>query len=219
VIDGVRLSNTGAWADKGARDAFEGAVARDIDMMVISPGQEKSLWPSRNPVVALLLQYKTFVMAATERILFRGLQARDAQVLSGMVAAIGLGAIGEYAYSIASGRDLPKTTGDWVKAGVSRSGVLGWLEEANAVPAKWTGGSTDMYRLIGSTGPGSRYQSREGGGVLLGPTWNKIEGLIRAGGNAANLNWAAADTKRVRRMIAGQNLFYLRRGFDALAEE
>lgn len=221
VVDDVRISNTGAWADKGARDAFEGAVSRDVDMMVISPGQEKSLWPSRNPVVALLLQYKTFVMASTERIFFRGMQARDAQVLQGLVAAIGLGMIGEYAYSAASGRELPKTFGDWVKAGTSRSGVLGWLEEANAIPSKWTGGTTDMYRLIGATNPGSRYQSREGGGVLLGPTWNKLEGLIKAGGTAVNPNidWGPADTKRVRRLIAGQNLFYIRRALDALGEE
>lgn len=219
IIDGVRLSNTGAWVDQGARDAFEGAIARDVDMMVISPGQEKSLWPSRNPAVALLLQYKTFVMASTERIFFRGMQARDAQVLQGIVAFVGLGMIGEYAYDLASGRDQPKTLGDWVKAGASRSGMFGWLEEGNAVASKWTGGTMDMYRSIGATQPGSRYQSREKLGILLGPTANKLEGLIKAGANGVNGEWGAADYKRIRRMVAGQNLFYLRKLFDGIIDE
>ncbi|MBN9053126.1 MAG: hypothetical protein J0H80_04970, partial [Rhizobiales bacterium] len=219
VIDGVRLSNTGAWKDTGARDAWEGAIARDVDMMVINPGQEKSLWSSRNPAVALLLQYKTFVMAATERILFRGLQARDAQVLQGFVALTALGMLGEYAYSIASGRETPNTVGDWVKAGMSRSGALGWIEEVNAVGSKWTGGTTDIYRAIGAEAQGSRYQSREKLGILLGPTANKLEGVVRAGANAINGDWGPADTRRLRRLVAGQNLFYLRRLFDQIGEE
>lgn len=225
VIDGVRLSNSGAWKDTGARDAWEGAIARDVDMMVISPGQEKSLLPSRNPAVALLLQYKTFVMAASERILFRGLQARDAQVAQGFVAAVVLGMVGEYAYSLASGRDTPTTLPNWIKAGMSRSGVFGWIEEANAISSKWTGGQRDLYRLMGATGEGSRYQSREKLGILLGPTANKLEGIARAGSNAitsnpqGESNWGDADTRRMRRLVAGQNLFYLRRLFDKIGEE
>jgi hypothetical protein len=219
VVDGVRVSNTGAWRDIGARDAFEGALARDVDMMVISPGQEKSLWPSRNPVVALLLQYKTFVMGATERIFFRSMQARDAQVLQGLVAFIGLGMLGEYAYDIFSGHEMPSAPGDWVKAGASRSGVFGWIEEGNAIGSKWTGGTMDMYRLVGAKQPGSRYQSREKLGILLGPTANKLEGLIKAGSNGLNGSWDGADYRRMRRMIAGQNLFYLRKLFDQLGDE
>lgn len=219
VIDGVRLSNSGEWKDAAARDAWEGAIARDVDMMVINPGQEKSLWSSRNPVVGLLLQYKTFVMAATERILFRGLQARDAQALQGFIAMTALGMVGEYAYSLASGRETPKTTGDWIKAGLSRSGTLGWIEEANAIGSKWTGGTTDLYQAIGATSQGSRYQSREKLGILLGPTANKFEGVVRAGANAINSDWGPADTTRMRRLVAGQNLFYLRRLFDQIGEE
>ncbi|RVL05653.1 hypothetical protein [Sinorhizobium meliloti] len=219
VVDGVRLSNSGTWKDTGARDAWEGAIARDVDMMVISPGQEKSLLPSRNPAVALLLQYKTFVMSASERILFRGLQARDAQVAQGFVAAVVLGMVGEYAYSLASGRDTPNTLPDWIKAGMSRSGVFGWIEEANAIGSKWTGGTTDLYQAIGAEAQGSRYQSREKLGILLGPTANKLEGVVRAGANAINGEWGDADTRRMRRLVAGQNLFYLRQLFDKIGEE
>ena len=102
---------------------------------------------------------------------------------------------------------------------MSRSGALGWIEEVNAIGSKWTGGTTDIYRAIGAEAQGSRYQSREKLGILLGPTANKLEGVVRATANAINGDWGPADTRRVRRLVAGQNLFYLRRLFDQIGEE
>ncbi|MEJ5021854.1 hypothetical protein WH297_19255 [Ochrobactrum vermis] len=219
VIDGVRVTNTGNWTDIGARDAFEGALGRDIDMMIITPGQEKLLLQSRNPAAALILQYKTFVQSATERLLFRGMQTRDVQALQGMIAAIGLGMMGEAAYNLAAGKENPNSTANWVKQGVSRSGVLGWLETMNAISSKWTGGQYDAFRMIGANEPLSRYQSQEKLGILLGPTANKLEGLIRAGTNASTGDWSDADTRRLRRVMPFQNLFYFRRLLDQVGEQ
>ncbi|ATN34736.1 hypothetical protein ACO34A_13095 [Rhizobium sp. ACO-34A] len=219
MVDGVRLPNTGSWSDGGARAAFEGALARDVDMMILTPGAEKPLMMS-NPVMSLVLQYKTFVVAANERLLVRSLQARDAQVLQGLVSAIGLGVIAEYAYSIAADRDPPANPADWVKAGINRSGILGWYSEGNSILSKWTGGAADAFRLIGAGQPDARYISRSPLGALLGPTANKAETVIKStsklvskalGGDA---EWSEGDTRNLRRLIAGQNLFYIRRLLD-----
>ncbi len=210
VVSGVRISNSGNWTDIAARNAWEGALSRESDIAVITPGQERSLIMSRSPALALILQYKTFVQASTERLLYRGMQARDVQALSGFLSAIGLGMISQAAYSATTGSELPKTPSDWVKQGISRSGFSGWLEEINSISSKWTDGTWDAYRLIGATQPASRYQSRDKLGVLLGPTANKLSGLIQAGGDAANLDWKDSDTRALRRVVAGQNLFYVR---------
>jgi hypothetical protein len=119
VVNGVRVSNTGNWKDIAARDAFEGALSRESDIAVITPGQERSLLMSRSPALALILQYKTFVQAATERLLYRGMQARDVQALSGFLSAITLGMVSQAAYSATTGSELPKTPSDWVKQGIS----------------------------------------------------------------------------------------------------
>ncbi len=210
VVNGVRISNAGNWTDAAARDAWEGALSRESDIAVITPGQERSLLMSRSPALALVLQYKTFVQASTERLLYRGMQARDVQALSGLLSAIGLGMISQAAYSATTGSELPQTPSDWVKQGISRSGFTGWLEEMNAISSKWTNGTWDAYRLIGATQAASRYQSRDKLGVLMGPTANKLSGLIQAGGDAANLDWKDSDTRALRRVVAGQNLFYVR---------
>lgn len=224
IVDGIRLPNTGAWTDDGARLAFEGALARDVDIMIISPGAERPLMMS-NPIAALVLQYKSFVVAANERILVRSVQARDAQVLQGLASAIALGALAEMAYTIAADRDGPKNPADWIKAGINRSGVLGWYAEGNSILAKWTGGTADAYRLIGAGQPDARYISRSPGGALLGPTYGKAEATVKTmstliakvlGGDA---DWKASDTTNVRRLIAGQNLFYIRRLLDSGEED
>ncbi|MCF1478136.1 hypothetical protein FS782_13755 [Agrobacterium vitis] len=216
MVDNLRLPNTANWTDKGARDAFEGALARDVDLMILTPGAEKPLVMS-NPVASLVLQYKTFVVAANERLLVRSLQARDHQVLQGAGSAIVLGMIAEYAYSIAANRDAPKNPSDWIKAGINRSGILGWYSEGNSILAKWTGGAADAYRLIGANMPDARYISRSPGGALLGPVFGKAEATVKSmstllnkalGGDA---EWKASDTTNLRRLVAGQNLFLIRR--------
>ncbi|NTI29254.1 hypothetical protein [Rhizobium rhizogenes] len=210
VVNGVRISDAGNWSDVAARNAWEGALSRESDIAVITPGQERSLLMSRSPALALILQYKTFVQAATERLLYRGMQARDVQALSGFLSAITLGMVSQAAYSATTGSELPKTPSDWVKQGISRSGFTGLLEEMNSISSKWTDGTWDAYRLLGATQPASRYQSRDKLGVLLGPTANKLSGLIQAGGHAAQLDWKDSDTRALRRVVAGQNLFYVR---------
>lgn len=215
VVAGIRIPNSGNWADTGARDAFEGALARDVDIMIITPGAERPLMMSK-PIAALILQYKSFVAAANERLLVRSLQSRDRQVLEGMVSAIGLGMLAEYAYSGIAGRDPPVAASEWIKQGISRAGLLGWYQEANAISAKWTGGAADAYRLIGAKRPDSRYYSRSTLGAILGPTANKVESLIYTSSDIANLDWKAADTRRLRRMLIGQNVFYIRGLLDSL---
>lgn len=220
VVDGIRIPNSGNWQDVGARDAFEGALARDVDIMILTPGAEKPLMMS-DPVKALILQYKTFVAAANERILVRSLQARDAQVLQGAASAVALGVLAEYAYSIAANRDAPATPQDWIKAGVNRSGILGWYQEGNSIAAKWTGGTADAFRLIGAGAPDARYISRSPGGALLGPTFGKAESTVKVMSKlvakvlGGDVEWNASDTTQMRRMLAGQNLFYIRRLLDA----
>lgn len=215
VVDGIEIPNTGAWQDRGAREAFEALIARDVDIMIITPGQEKALMFSK-PIGGLILQFKSFVQAANERLLVRSMQARDIYVLQGLVSAVALGVLGETIYSWLNDRPLPDNPANIIKSGVERSGLLGWYQEANSLSAKFSGGAADVFRLAGADRPDSRYISRSVLGAFLGPTANKFEDLVRVTGTAANLDWSAADTRRLRKLVAGQNLFYIRRLLDDL---
>jgi hypothetical protein len=209
ITDGVHLPNTADWKDRAAADALNGAVAREVDIAVVTPGQEKPLWMSK-PVISILGQFKAFSAAATERILVANLQRRDAAALSGLVFSVGLGMLTYKINSFFGGQKTSDRPQDWFKEGISRSGLLGWFEEGNALASKATRGSADIYRTIGADKPLSRFASRSAADMLLGPTWGKIESLPKITGALSSGEWSASDTSAVRRLLPAQNLFWLR---------
>lgn len=213
TIDGVHIPNTGDWKAADAVSAFRGAVARDVDIAVITPGQEKPLWMS-NPVLGVLGQFKTFMASSTSRIMLANLQRHDATALQGLVFSVGLGMLAYRLHTFASGQPVSERPQDWIKEGLSRSGVIGWLEEGNAIASKGSRGAVDIYRLIGADKPLSRYANRNAADLVLGPTWGKIQNLLRVTGAAGAGEWTEGDTHALRLLFATQNLLYTRMLFD-----
>lgn len=214
IQDGVYLPNTGDWKDIQARNAFEAAVAREADIAIVTPGQEKPLWMSQ-PLMSVLGQFKSFTAASTQRVLIANLQRRDAAALQGLLFSAGLGMMSYKLNSVFSGNPVSDRPQDWIKEGISRSGMLGWLEEGNALASKMSRGGVDVYRLIGADKPLSRFASRSVLDQLLGPTAGKIEALSKVTGAGLSRDWLPSDSHALRRLTAFQNLFYVRRLFDA----
>jgi len=217
ITDGVHLPNTADWTDRAAADALNGAVGREVDIAVVTPGQEKPLWMS-HPVLSLFGQFKSFTASSTERILVANLMRRDTAVLQGMVVSLALGMLSYKANSVLGGAPTSDRPQDWIKEAVSRGGMLGWFEEGNALASKATRGGVDLYRMIGADKPLGRYANRSTLDMLIGPTAGKVGSLVQATGAAAAGDWQESDTKAVRRLIAMQNLFYLRKLFDQVEE-
>lgn len=214
VIDGVFLPNLDRWENRKAAKRFEAALMREVNIAVITPGQEKPLWMS-NPVLGIFGQFKTFTAGANERLLLANLQRADMQTLQGVIVMMAAGALSVTATSIAADRPLPERPQDWVKESIERSGMLGWLSEANQLTAKATSGGIDMYRLIGADKPLSRNAATSAVGMLLGPTFSKIEGLFKVSGAPFREDgWTARDTQDMRQLLPLQNLWALRRVFN-----
>jgi hypothetical protein len=207
-IDGVLVPNTGEW-DQRVADVFRAATAREVDIGVITPGLEKPLFMSR-PVASLLGQFKAFVAATHERVLLASLMKRDAIALQGVLATVAAGMLSYRLYAAVSGQEVSDRLQDWIKEGVARSGILGWLDEGNNITANVTSGRVDLYRAIGADRPLSRWSSRSVWGALLGPTAGKVEGVKQVIGAGMRGDWTAADTSRLRRLMPFQNLFYIR---------
>ncbi|GGG29305.1 hypothetical protein [Chelatococcus composti] len=217
VVDGVRLPNTGAWQDRGAALAFEAAMGKEADALVVTPGLERPLWMS-DPIWSLLGQFKSFIAAANERLLIANLQRADAAALQGLIFSVALGMLSYRAYTWAAGQDASDRPQDWIKEGLSRSGVMGWFDEVNSLTAKATRGQLDAFRLIGADRPLSRYASRSVLSALLGPTAGKIEKVSQVTGAAATGEWTASDTTALRRLMFFQNLFWIRRLLDQVED-
>ncbi|WP_417244287.1 hypothetical protein [Celeribacter sp.] len=210
--DGVKLANTANWDDRGAVQAFRGMIVKDVDRIIVTPGQDKPLWMSTE-LGAVIGQFKSFSIASTQRVFLAGLQQRDAAFLSGMGMMVGLGMLSYYLKAKTAGYEPTDNPGTWLAEGIDRSGSLGWFFEVNNLTEKLTRGTVGVSALTG--GPiMSRYASRNVIGALIGPTSGAISDAAQAIGALSAGDWRESDTSAMRRLLPYQNLFYMRQLLD-----
>lgn len=86
TIDGVRVANTGKWADAEAVRAYRAAVSKEVDSVVVtrSAGANTLLGKA-------LLQFGIYNLASHQRVLLRGMQEGRAHFTSMMVGMTSVG--------------------------------------------------------------------------------------------------------------------------------
>jgi hypothetical protein len=207
-VGGVMWANTDAWANREAAEAFRAALLKSVESTIVTPGAgDRPLWMSTN-LGSLLGQFRAFSFAATQQVALAGLQQRDAAMLNGLLLSIGLGML-SYALKV----DQEKRSDDpgrWILEGVDRAGVLGILSDATQIGT----------RMAGLDLGGSRYAGREDWEVFGGPSVGLLKDAgmtIVAAGQAALAGdgFSESEISAARRLVPFQNLFYLRRLFDA----
>lgn len=206
----LRTANTAKWDDPEAVEAMRGAIVKGVDVTIVTPGAgDKPSWMSTEWGKAVG-QFKSFSLSAMARTTTRGLQQRDAAALQGLGMMVTLGMLSYYLKTRDEDIDWDNPL-TWIKEGVDRSGVTGWIFDALNTQEKILGGF-GINAAIGS--PSARYASRNATGAILGPTFGLGEEAIRLLNNIGKGEWSAADTHRIRKLLPAQNLFYLRWMFD-----
>lgn len=209
---GVWMANTGEWTDTEAAAAYRGALAKEVDLIIATPGQEKPLWLS-SELGKTIGQFKTFTFSSMSRVMINSLQQRDANALQGFVAAVALGMLAYKVKSVVAGKDTSDDPRKWISEGLDQSGTLGWIFEANNIAEKVTRGRVGVNAALGAP-PASRYASRSITDSLLGPSIGTVDDAASLVGAAAEGKIGRSDLHRARRLLPFQNLFYLRWLFD-----
>lgn len=209
--DGILLSKAADWSDNGAREAFRAAVVREVDRTIVTPGQDKPLWMSTELGKAVG-QFKSFGVSSMQKTMLAGLQQRDAATLNGVMLTMGLGAITYWAKQTAAGRETSDNPAQWVVEAFDKSGLSGWLMDANNIAEKATRGRVGFSAITGKQV--SRYASRNTTGAFLGPTADAVSDIFQVSGSIFAGDTTKADLHKVRQLIPAQNLFYLRSLFD-----
>lgn len=218
VYKGTRFADWSNWdiktqSDSYALKAFQSAVTKSIDEIAIIPklGDKPLLLQQKGAfgnISKLMFQFKSYLLAATNRILYSGIQNRnDINMYLGVVSMMGMGMLGYVASSVFRGSSdqLDLSPKNLLTEGLDRSGVLGIFGEAINIGRK-------QLQL----GEVSRYKSRDAFGSVLGPTggsaselvalFNKINPLSSAKGE-----WTTKDAAIIMKLMPLQNLFYLQR--------
>lgn len=236
VDSGINLSGVSSWDDTAqgieAARLFNGAIRKEVNSTVITKGVADApsfmnSWQGKN-----IMQFKSFLMAAHNRLLIRGLQDRNFAVFSGMITATALGMLSSkikadiYDAGLdISGSDRPRmNSGDWsaekwVVEGVDRSGILSLFWEVNNTWEKL--GLSGVTQALGEA-PASRYQSRDVWGAIGGPSVGTVSDLASGARMAGSMQRGedimASDIHALRRIMPYQNLIGIRAVFDILEE-
>jgi hypothetical protein len=218
-VKGIILPNMDKWTDQAAALAFRGAVGRDVDIAVVQPGFGEVPKFMSKPGFNVLVQYKKFTVAATQRVLISNLQRHDAGTMAGILTAVGMGMLAYRINTMASGQPFAPDAPTLFKEGISRAGILGLIDDSNSIISKATGGKADIYRAIGADKPLSKFVSRDAASMFLGPTYGKLTNLMQVTRGATHPSeWNESDTHALRMMTLGTNFPYIPQLFDKVEQ-
>lgn len=212
---GVLLAKAADWGDREAREAFRTAVVRDVDRIVVTPGQDKPLWMSTE-LGKTIGQFRSFGVSSMQRTTLAGLQQRDAATLNGVMVMLGLGAMTYWAKETIAGRPVSDNPAQWAVEAFDKAGLSGYLMDINNVAEKATRGKVGTSFFTGEQV--SRYASRNVTGAFLGPTPDAISDIFQLSGSIFAGDTSKADLRKARQLIPMQNLFYLRGLFNQVEE-
>ena len=217
--DHVRIANTEFW-DDGAKkysDIFHDALGKDINITIVTPSKgEVPLW-FNTEMGGVIVQFKKFAAAATQRMLLRGMQERDASFFGGVLMLLAAGAMVDAIRQRAFNRDYGKKPfGQKIVDAFDRSGIGGIFSDLNNVLERMTDNKIGMRPALGAGKPYSSWTSKNAmqGFGLFGPTSSQIANIsdiMWDWGTGTHNHYTA---KNVRRLIPFQNVWYLDSLFD-----
>ena len=228
TINGVRVTwpRTQLWAEglEGAERArvldiqsrFRGAVVTDVRKTILTPSAGGAPRFMSAKGFRVLTQFKRFSVEATNRILLSGMQRRDMAVLNGVIAGAFMGSTVYAAKETIAGRELSDDPGAWVFESIDRAGLLGLAQELNNVTERITRGRFGLAPMLAGDHMASRFTGRNLSDAVLGPSLGRVEDALQLGASFSEPEgFDSFDTRRIRRMVPFQNLFYAKWLFNS----
>jgi hypothetical protein len=204
------IANTEKWTNPDAVRIYRNALNTDIDSTIVTVGAgDLPLW-AQTEAGKVIAQFKSFVFGATQQVLVSGLQQKDMAVLNGLISAVGLGMMTYYFKAKLSGKKVSKNPEVWLAEGLDRSGYFAILADYSHIADKVGLGASSLLGI----GELSRYQSRNIGSSLLGPSVGLLGDAAISIGALKSGEISEADAKAIRRMIPLNNTLILTRAMD-----
>lgn len=209
------IAGTSEWTDDAAKKAFGAALNKDINITIVTPGKgDTALWMSTE-LGSTIAQFKKFAAAASQRILLRGMQERDADFLFGSMLLLGSGMMIDGLYhKYRFNRDYGKLPlSQKLLNAFDRSGLAGIYSDVNKAIETLTDNRFGISPLLGAGKPyGS--STRWKMGTILGPSGGQIYNIFDIMYDVAGGKYNHHTAKNVRRLIPWQNVWYLDWLFD-----
>jgi hypothetical protein len=215
--DGMFRANTQAWQDREAAEAFEAALLKSSNQLVLTKGAADTPLFMSKEIGKTLFQFKSFGMAAVNRLLIpmaQGVAHGDLATLNGAWMMMAIGALANAARDSAAGFKPSTDPARIAIEAFDRAGFTSFLAEPFDILSGTMGGPRF-----------GRFTSQDVVETVAGPTFGTAEdirktlqGMFTEGGNF-DPQIKANDIYRFRKLLPYQNLFFLRRLVNMLEGE
>jgi hypothetical protein len=143
--DGITVANTDQWDDFDAVRAYRSVINFNINADVVTRGIGDVPLMAYSPSGKMLLQFKTFALAAHQRTMLRASQLGPAQFLSGLIGLTTIGMFTTYLKALRGGKEnferfenSVKNPGYWVGEGLDATGFFTLPLEISNITEKAT---------------------------------------------------------------------------------
>jgi hypothetical protein len=206
----VKTVDTRKWRDLEARLAYRSALKNAVDNPILTPSLgDKPLFMSTE-LGKTILQFQSFSMTATTRLLLSGMQSQDLlRTFNGLAIMTALGLMVEGSKNRLAGREpFSDDMGDNLIAAIDRTGMLGYYGELI------NKGAT----LFGQDRLSSRYAARNFVSSILGPSIGVMQTAAQAGTAIGTQNVTQNDINSVRRLLPYNQIWWFKSAVDGIEE-
>jgi hypothetical protein len=227
TVNGLNFGMSDKWADQVAANAFESAVLRDAHSVTLRPGVGDTPLFMSTEWGKSLRQFTTFGYAAQRSVvnpLMQGLAHGDARAAQALLALAAMGTLSYVSKQRAAGQPIePFNSPRFALEVLDKSNLMGWTSDL-VFPALWMLGFNNLSRwsdrdpveTIGGPSVGTVFSTyaRQLPARFLAPFRNSID----SEDGAQQKGVSRADVHFIRRLLPGQNLWYLRSHINDLED-
>ena len=208
-----RIANFDKWDDTVAKEHFSAAMKHEVNIGIVTPRKgDMPLWMNWR-FGGMLAQFKKFGVAATQAVLIRGLQEKDANFFVGMMFLVALGGMVDMIRTRSFGKDYSKKSRtSQILDALDRSAAIGIFTDINRAIESSTDNRFGLRPALGDKKPyGTSWKYKAG---ILGPTASQISNIADIMWDTGTGEYNHHTARNVRRLIPFQNVFYLDWIFD-----
>ena len=218
----VRVANTESWTNKKAADAYHNAIGKQANIDIVTPSKgDVPLWANRE-IGGMIAQFKKFGMAATQRMLMRGLQEKDANFFTGVLLLLAAGAGVDAFRQRAFNRDYAKKPfGQKIVDAFDRSGLGGIYSDINNAIERLANNEIGLRPLLNAKKPYGTYRDLLNNPIpdVLGPTASQIANISDIAWTWGTGKYNHHTARNVRRLLPFQNVWFLDSLFDEVEKD
>ena len=222
-VNGLHFGMSDQWTNQAAARAFESAVLRDAHSVTLRPGVGDTPLFMSTETGKLLRQFTSFGFAAQRAVLnplMQGLAHGDPRAATSLLALLSMGTLSYVSKQTAAGQPIePWDSPRFALEVLDKSNLMGWSSDI-IFPALWMLGFKNL----------SRWSDRDPVETLGGPSVGTLMSTYQrqlpakfmasagVGAEDGQKGISRADLHFMRRLVPGQNLWYLRNHINALED-